>query len=94
MLFTPEDIRVEEIVQEVNQFEKVKLLHHVHIWQLNEDEVHLEAHLQLENDIKVADFESLSETIENYLYEKHGIYHTTLQPEFEKEDDKEIIVQD
>ena len=52
MLFTPEDIRVEEIVQEVNQFEKVELLHHVHIWQLNEDEIHLEAHLQLENDIK------------------------------------------
>ena len=94
MLFTPEDIRVEEIVQEVNQFDKVELLHHVHIWQLNEDEIHLEAHLQLENDIKVADFESLSETIEDYLYKKHGINHITLQPEFEKEDEKEIIVQD
>ena len=94
MLFTPADIRVEEIVKNVNQFEKVKQLHHVHIWQLNENEIHLEAHLQLESDINIADFESLSEEIEAFLYKTHGINHITLQPEFEKKDQKEIIVQD
>ena len=94
MLFTPADIRVEEIVKSVNQFERVKQLHHVHIWQLNENEIHLEAHLQLESDINIADFESLSEEIEAFLYKTHGINHITLQPEFEKKDQKEIIVQD
>lgn len=94
MLFTPDDIQVEKIVEQVNAFNQVKLLHHVHIWQLNEDEIHLEAHLQLENDLNIADFEHLLVKIEHYLSENFGINHVTLQPEFKKEDEKDIIVQD
>lgn len=94
MLFTPDDIQVEKIVEQVNAFNQVKLLHHVHIWQLNEDELHLEAHLQLENDLNIADFEHLLVKIEHYLSENYSINHVTLQPEFKKEDEKDIIVQD
>ena len=94
MLFTPDDIQVEQIVERVNRFDQVKLLHHVHIWQLNEDEVHLEAHLQLESDMKVAELEELMMEIEHYLSEDFGINHVTLQPEFKKQDEKDIIVQD
>ncbi len=94
MLFTPDDIQVEQIVERVNGFDQVKLLHHVHIWQLNEDEVHLEAHLQLEYDMKVGELEELMMEIEQYLSEDFGINHVTLQPEFKKQDEKDIIVQD
>ena len=94
MLFTPDDIQVEQIVERVNGFDQVKLLHHVHIWQLNEDEVHLEAHLQLESDMKVGELEELMMEIEQYLSEDFGINHVTLQPEFKKQDEKDIIVQD
>lgn len=94
MLFTPEDINVEEIVNTINQIKGVKLLHHIHIWHLNEQELHLEAHLDCLEDIKLSEFNELLHKIETTLFEKFNINHVNIQPEFQKEDPKEIIVQD
>ncbi len=47
MLFTPDHINIKDVVRVVNQLPKVKKLHHVHIWSLSDDELHLEAHLDL-----------------------------------------------
>ena len=94
MLFTPEDINVEEIVETINQIKGVKLLHHIHIWHLNEEELHLEAHLDCSEDIKLSEFNELLHKIETTLFEKFNINHVNIQPEFQKEDPKEIIVQD
>ena len=49
MLFTPEDIHVKDILKEVQEIESIKNVHHVHVWQLNEDEVHFEAHIDFNN---------------------------------------------
>ncbi|HOD09392.1 MAG TPA: cation diffusion facilitator family transporter, partial [Flavobacterium sp.] len=45
MLFTPDHIDIKELVREVHKIEGVNKLHHIHIWNLNDDELHLEAHL-------------------------------------------------
>ena len=45
MLFTPEHINIKDVVRAVNKIPKVNRLHHIHIWCLNDDELHLEAHL-------------------------------------------------
>ena len=94
MLFTPEHIDLKEVVREVNKIEKVKKLHHVHIWNLSDNELHLEAHLDLNGDISITEFNMLLEDIELLLQEKFNINHVTIQPEFNKEDPKEVIVQD
>ncbi|MFC4738406.1 cation diffusion facilitator family transporter [Flavobacterium ponti] len=94
MLFTPEEINIKEIVEAVNQIQGVKLLHHVHVWHLNEEELHLEAHLDCSEDIKLSEFNDLLHKIESVLLEKFQINHVNIQPEFQKEDPKEIIVQD
>lgn len=94
MLFTPEEIDVKEIVSTINQIKGVKLLHHVHVWHLNEEELHLEAHLDCSEDIKMSEFNDLLHQIEKKLLEKFHINHVNIQPEFQKEDPKEIIVQD
>lgn len=94
MLFTPDQIVVQEIVTVVDQLPEVKSLHHVHIWQLNEKETHLEAHIDFHRDINMSEFGKILETIELLLFEGHGINHITLQPEYDKTDSKEIIVQD
>ncbi len=94
MLFTPEEINIKEIVEAVNQIQGVKLLHHVHVWHLNEEELHLEAHLDCSGDIKLSEFNDLLHKIESVLLEKFQINHVNIQPEFQKEDPKEIIVQD
>jgi cobalt-zinc-cadmium efflux system protein len=94
MLFTPKETDVEEIVEHVNKIQGVALLHHVHVWQLNEDEVHLEAHLDFENNLKISEFDHILIEIEDLLNSKYNINHVTIQPEYNKPDPKDIIVQD
>ena len=94
MLFTPKSIVIKDIVESICTIEPVKNVHHVHIWQLNEDEVHMEAHIDFKEDIKLSEFDAILERIEEHVYHKHGINHVNIQPEFDKCDSKNIIVQD
>lgn len=94
MLFTPNSIQIQHIVQTIKQIEPIKNVHHVHIWQLNEDEVHLEAHIDFKEDIRLSRFDIILEKIEEELFHNHGINHVNIQPEFGKCDDKQLIVQD
>lgn len=94
MLFTPQAIEVKEIVERIDNFKSVKKMHHVHVWQLNEEETHLEAEIDFDEDLRLSEFEKILESIEQLLKEDYGINHVTIQPEFEKKDDKNLIVQD
>lgn len=94
MLFTPDHIYIKEIVREVHKIKGVNKLHHIHVWHLNEEELHLEAHLDCTEDIKMSDFNELLHQIEKVLLEKFEINHINIQPEFKKEDPKDYIVQD
>lgn len=94
MLFTPDAIDIEKIITEVHLISGVRKLHHIHVWQLNDDELHLEAHLDCSEDLKLSDFNILLHKIEVVVLEKFGINHVNLQPEFKKDDVKDFIVQD
>jgi cobalt-zinc-cadmium efflux system protein len=94
MLFTPNSLQVDEIIATIKEIESVKNVHHVHIWQLNEDEVHLEAHIDFVADIKLSEFDVILELIEEQMFQTYGINHVNIQPEFGKCDSKQIIVQD
>lgn len=94
MLFTPNDIVIDDIVKHANKVKGVKNIHHIHIWQLNEKEVHLEAHVDLSENISISEFDELLEELEDIFTEKFSINHINIQPEYQKPDDKDIIVQD
>lgn len=94
MLFTPEHVNIKDVVRAVNRLPKVNKLHHVHIWSLSDHELHLEAHLDLTEDISTTDFNKLLLEIESVLKKEFDINHITIQPEYNKEDPKEVIVQD
>lgn len=95
MLFTPDHINITDIVREVHKIEGVSKLHHIHVWHLNDDELHLEAHLDCSEDIKMSDFNILLDEIEVVLFREFQINHINIQPEFKKEEDsKDFIVQD
>jgi cobalt-zinc-cadmium efflux system protein len=94
MLFTPDYIDIKELVREVHKIPGVNKLHHIHIWHLNDEELHLEAHLDCSHDIKMSEFNMLLEKIEIVLFEQFHINHINIQPEYNKEDPKDFIVQD
>jgi cobalt-zinc-cadmium efflux system protein len=94
MLFTPDHIDIKEIVREVHKIPGVNKLHHIHVWHLNDEELHLEAHLDCSEDIKMSEFNTLLNKVELVLFQKFDINHINIQPEFKKEDPKDFIVQD
>ncbi len=94
MLFTPQNISLDDIVKKVTKIKGIENIHHIHIWQLNEDETHLEAHIDFKNDIKLSEFDKILEIIEKLLLKEFHINHINIQPEFQKCDTKDIIVQD
>ena len=94
MLFTPSYINLKALQADVSDISPVKNLHHLHVWQLNEVEVHLEAHIEFYKNLNLKEFDTVLVQIESLLLDKYGINHVTLQPEFEKEDSKNPIIQD
>ena len=94
MLFTPAHVDIKEIVREIHKISGVNKLHHIHVWHLNDHELHLEAHLDCSEDIKMSEFNTLLNQIEVVLLEKFQINHINIQPEFQKVDSKDFIVQD
>lgn len=95
MLFTPVHIDIEEIVKEVHRISGGGKLHHIHVWHLNDDELHLEAHLDCQEDIKMSEFNEIIHQVEHVLFDKFQINHINIQPEYNKEEDsKDFIVQD
>lgn len=94
MLFAPENIPIQDIVKEVQNLEQIKNIHHVHVWQLNEDETHFEAHVDFNDNITLSQFDEVLTEIEELLFHKFKINHVNIQPEFGKCGPKDVIVQD
>ena len=90
MQFTPEGIDINRIAVEIEMIQGVKNIHHVHVWQINEHDLMFEAHVDMSEDIKVSNFESILNEIKSVL-KKNGITHSTIQPEFSAADKKKII---
>lgn len=94
MLFAPKNIVIDEVAIEVLTFKAIKNIHHLHIWQLNDHDCHIEAHLEFKNDINLSEFDVICEQIEKSLLEKFDITHCNFQPEFKRDDEKDLIKQD
>lgn len=94
MLYTPFELDLKEVIKAVHDFEEVKKLHHIHVWKLNDTEIHLEAHIDLHQNLNLSSFNELHQRIEQVLLDRFKINHITLQPEYNKDDPKAFIVQD
>lgn len=90
MQFTPENIRIDDIVSQLEKLQGVKNIHHVHVWQINEHDIMFEAHVDMDNDIKITEFEIILKNIKEVLHQ-FKIEHCTLQPEYSVADNKQVI---
>ena len=94
MLYTPVEISLDEVVSTVEKLHPNTRLHHIHIWKLNDTEIHLEAHLDLNENLSLLEFQELQLQIEQLLWQQFKINHVTIQPEYNRSDEKDLIVQD
>lgn len=90
MLFSPKNIEVKELKQKIESIKGIKNIHHLHLWRLTDNQINMEAHVDLEKDIPTSEFELCLEKIQKVAHEL-GIHHVTIQPEFSVSDSKELI---
>lgn len=74
----PLNIDIEEIKKEVELFNEVENIHHIHLWMVGDNDVHLEAHVSV-SDMLISKSDILREKIEEALHNKFAIEHITLQ---------------
>jgi len=91
LMFTPKGIDLEQIVKDINTVSGIKDMHHVHVWEMNDHSIMLEAHIDLIKDFRISEFEKILLEIEALLLDNYGISHVNIQPEIFKSDSKQII---
>jgi cobalt-zinc-cadmium efflux system protein len=82
MQSAPRDIDLKKVKAEVENIDGVRNLHHVHIWSMNDRQVHFEGHIDLDRDMSVSQAGNLNRHISDMLHERFEIEHTTLQMEY------------
>ncbi|MBW8323530.1 MAG: cation diffusion facilitator family transporter [Prolixibacteraceae bacterium] len=82
MQFAPSGIDQEEIVAVLLQIPEIQSVHHIHLWQLDDDRIYFEAHLVLAENRPVSDTDQITESAKRLLNSRFGISHTTFQYEF------------
>ncbi len=93
MLFTPAGIEPREVGDRLCRVEGVKNIHHVHIWQLNEESIHFEAHVDFMENVSLEEANRTFEEIRGILHSEFGINHATLQPEYDACQKQDLILQ-
>ena len=83
MQATPPDINIEDVIKRVEQIEYVSNIHHVHIWELDEHQKALEAHVVV-NANYLTRIDKIKVNIKSLLSENFNIAHSTLEFEFAK----------
>ncbi|HPP04605.1 MAG TPA: cation diffusion facilitator family transporter [Spirochaetota bacterium] len=84
------DIDFEEIKKKIELINGVKNIHHIHCWMINENTIHFEAHVDIEN-MLISDVEKIYCEIENIMKNDYNIEHVTIQPEINKCCNKDLI---
>ncbi len=77
----PKNIDLDRVVAEVETIDRVLEMHHLHVWQFDEHDVALEAHIVIDK-ADLEHMETVKHGIKQRLGEVFHIHHTTLEFEF------------
>ena len=91
MQFVPAELHVKDIVDTIQELDAIQNVHHLHIWRLNDKRIHLEAHLGFKENISLLEANSVIDTLEKSLHDKFDIEHVTLQCEYGRCENQELI---
>ncbi len=79
MQSTPSNINLDEVKQAVENIEDIDNIHHVHVWKLDDTQTHIEAHVNLKNNVDMKTMMQIKSKVEELLKTKFHIQHITLQ---------------
>lgn len=91
MQFAPEDLNIFDIQKVLEGLPQIDNIHHVHVWRLNDDQVHFECHINLSKDLLQSETEPIQHKINELLRNTFNITHSTIQFEYNCNCNKQLI---
>ncbi len=91
MQFVPKGLKINEIIEVIKAVPQINNVHHIHLWRLDDHRIHLEAHLDFNENITLNESTDVIDVLEKKLEELFLISHVTFQSEYNRCDNKEII---
>lgn len=81
MNHVPRRLDLDGILATFHQFEEVEEIHHLHVWEIDEKSVAIEAHVVLKKDVSLLEAQSLTKQIRAKLQSEWQVGHTTFEYE-------------
>lgn len=91
MQATPPGLDLNLVKQTLETIPAIDNIHHVHAWNLSDQDIHFECHVDLKSDIRISETEIIRDAINEMLKEKFRITHVTIQYEYNCCADKNMI---
>jgi len=91
MMAAPDEPTLDEVSKAIMDHEGVVNVHHAHLWALNEQNIHFEAHVEIDGKQDICATMPLLDSIEKSLHEHYGINHVTIQLECGRCDEAELL---
>jgi cobalt-zinc-cadmium efflux system protein len=91
MQSTPEGLDLGNLKKSLETIPGVDNIHHVHAWNLTDQNIHFECHVDLTTDVRISETEGIRIQMEEMLYHDFSISHVTIQFEYNCCDDKNMI---
>jgi cobalt-zinc-cadmium efflux system protein len=91
MQATPPGLDLNVVKDALETIPSIDNIHHVHAWNLSDQDIHFECHVDLKSDIRISETEIIRDAINKMLKEKFRITHVTIQYEYNCCADKNMI---
>ncbi len=88
---TPGNLDLHNIKTEIEKIKAVNNIHHIHAWNLTDQLIHFEAHVDINEDLLLSQVDVIREQIEEILIGSFNIDHVTLQFEYKTGHHKSMI---
>ncbi len=92
MQFAPKHLDIKQIQERIMLESEIENVHHMHLWQLNDKDIHLDGHIDFKDDISLSRASEIVQQISDMLNAEFHINHTLLKPEFGVKDIKHLVV--
>jgi cobalt-zinc-cadmium efflux system protein len=93
MQSAPEGLDLQKVRQDLERIRGIANIHHVHAWNLDDQSVHFECHVDICEDLRLSEAENIHREIESVLEDKYHVHHVTIQFEFKWCHDRGMIRQ-
>jgi cobalt-zinc-cadmium efflux system protein len=91
MQATPKNTNLQKIKHSIEAIKGIDNIHHVHVWNLTDRQVHFECHADVTENIKISETDSLLNQIEEILKNNFNVTHVTIQFEYNCCVEKELV---